>query len=284
MIEGSVWRGILLSSRLRNTAAMRGRSVARAVSSSTIEARVTTCRTVSPRSAMPASSGPITSRKRCVMRRTSARGASGDCGTSYVSGKRYPSRSAATGSRSRTGAGSRAASRNVSRSIPSAITRAAISSRLRPSGMVRSRRTTSPRRSTSRMPSRDSGPERAYSPAFSWAPTPRARASARKTSGWRTRPSAWSCRAIVSAVAPGGTTSRTGGAPSAIFGQLVSCHHAPQAPPARTRSASRASPTRRGQRRRRERRGRTPGDRLTRGSSRRPGRPRRSARRGAPGG
>ena len=82
MIDGSVWRGIPFSSRFRKTAAMRGRSGALAVSSSTIEARVTTSRTVSPRSAMRWSSGAITSRKRCAMRRTSARGASGACGTS----------------------------------------------------------------------------------------------------------------------------------------------------------------------------------------------------------
>jgi hypothetical protein len=82
MIDGSVCSGMPRSSRFRKTAAIRGRSPERAVSSSTIDASVTTCRTVSFLSAMRPSSGSITERKRSSMRRTSARGASGDCGTS----------------------------------------------------------------------------------------------------------------------------------------------------------------------------------------------------------
>ena len=83
MIEGSVWRGILLSSRLRKTAAMRGRSLARAG----LELDDRGQGDDLPHASAPAprcgrAAGPITSRKRCVMRRTSARAASGDCGTS----------------------------------------------------------------------------------------------------------------------------------------------------------------------------------------------------------
>jgi hypothetical protein len=82
MIDGSVCNGMPLSRRFQKTAAMRGRSPIRAVSSSTIEASVTTWRTVRPSSAMRSRCGPITARKRSSIRRTSTRGASGDCGRS----------------------------------------------------------------------------------------------------------------------------------------------------------------------------------------------------------
>ena len=108
------------------------------------------------------------------------------------------------------------------RSSPSATTSAAISSMLRPSGTVRSRRTTSPRARASRIPSTESGPESAYSPALSWPETLRWRASRRNTSGWRTRPRPWSWRAIASALAPGATTSFTGGPPASIFVDEIS--------------------------------------------------------------
>ena len=120
------------------------------------------------------------------------------------------------------GSGSRAISRKAVRSSPSATTSAAISSRLRPSGTVRSRRTTSPRASASRIPSTDSGPESAYSPALSCPESLRWRASRRNTSGWRTSPRPWSCRPIASALAPGATTSFTGGQPASIFVEEIS--------------------------------------------------------------
>jgi hypothetical protein len=72
------------------------------------------------------------------------------------------------------------------------------------------------------MPCTESGPDSAYSPALSWPETPRWRASTRNTSGWRTRPIAWSWRAIDSPLAPGGTTKRTGGRPASIFVEEIS--------------------------------------------------------------
>ena len=72
------------------------------------------------------------------------------------------------------------------------------------------------------MPCTESGPESAYSPALSWLETPRRSASTRKTSGWLTRPIACSWRAIAAALAPGGTTKRTGSSPASILVDEIS--------------------------------------------------------------
>ena len=124
---------------------------------------------------------------------------------------------------------------------PAWPTSAAVSSRVRPSGMVTSWRTTSPRARTSTISSSERGPSRAYSPALSWPPTPRDADEGGRARGCRTRPRASSLRPIASALAPGGTTSFTGGAPSASFGRRVSCRQASQAPAASASEADAAS-------------------------------------------
>ena len=77
MTVGSVCSGMRRFSRFRNTAAMRGRSSGRAVSSSTTEARVTTSRSDIPLAWMRGSSGPITWRKRFTARATTSAAGSG---------------------------------------------------------------------------------------------------------------------------------------------------------------------------------------------------------------
>jgi hypothetical protein len=70
------------------TAAIRGRSSLRAVSSSTTEASVTTSRSDIPLAWMRGSSGVITSRNRFTMRATRSAAGSGRFVRSYVSGNR----------------------------------------------------------------------------------------------------------------------------------------------------------------------------------------------------
>ena len=82
MMVGSVCSGMPILRRLRKTAAMRGRSSARPVSSSTSEASVTTWRSVRPLAATRGSSGPTRSQKRATMRPTRAAAVTRPGGTS----------------------------------------------------------------------------------------------------------------------------------------------------------------------------------------------------------
>ena len=227
MTVGSVCSGIFLCRRFRKTAATRGRSSGRAVSSSTMDASVTTWRRLRPPCSSAGSSGVITSRKRRTIRATRCAAASGPRGTSYVSGKRYPSRSLASGSRSWMGAGSCAAARKAACGTPLTATSRAMSSRLVPSGKVTTCRTTSPRTSLSMIWSTLMVPVSSYSPARSRPVSPRLRTSRRNTSGWRTRPSCSSRRPMSSTPAPGAMTSGWGGSLARRTGQRVSWNQAP---------------------------------------------------------
>ena len=205
-----------LARRFRKTAAMRGRSSARAVSSSTIEARVTT---LAHRQLLPPRSSEARvrsrSRKRPTMR-APARAAASSAPREVVGvGKQVALEvrglriEVADRGRDRA-----AAARNAAPSIFFAAAMSATSARFLPSGKVTSWRTTSPRTSLSDDRGQGQGAVELVLPGARGAARRRGRRRRpRKTRGWRTKPRAWSCRAIQSALAPGGTIEGGGAAP-----------------------------------------------------------------------
>jgi len=206
MIEGSVWSGMPSRAGSGRRRRMRGRSSGLAGLELDDRGEGHHLAQVEPLSAIRSSWGPR------------PRGSAGPFGARApaappaTAGRRrcreqVPSRSTAAGSRSRTGDGSRAASRNargraLSRHESGDLVEVAA---LRDREVGRPR----PRAPARRGCPRGTGAGERVLARLEPRAHPRERARARNTSGCRTRPIAWSWRPIASALAPGGTTRRT---------------------------------------------------------------------------